>query len=386
MPATYTFNPTSTGRTGTIQSWTVPMSGTYKIEAWGASGTNVSTNNRIGGKGAYISGEIALLKDDVLKILVGQKGVTDDTDGAGGGGSFVVKVDASGQYSLPDGAGKFIPLIIAGGGGGASNNSNGVDASISTSGTPGTGTGAGAGGVDGSGGLGSGYGAGGAGLLTDGADSGWSSGSVKGGYAFVNGGYGGEGVSSIYVHGGFGGGGAAHGNSYIGGGGGGGYSGGSGSGSSGYGGGGGGSYNSGSNQVNTAGEYEGEGLVVITALQTTEVWKTISFNKAAFSIFNIDVNETYFLEYGTTASYGTVAEFGKPINSRDSLSIKIENLQEGQSYYYQVYSMNGTERTNVESSVFTTKRRSALFGETAITNITTDSAAASVEYKGLNIG
>jgi len=91
-----------------IQIWTVPITGNYRIEAYGASGANTQ-NGGLGGKGAIMKGTFYLEKGTQLKILVGQK--PDDTSdnlifsGGGGGGTYVVKSDNT-------------PLIISGGGAG----------------------------------------------------------------------------------------------------------------------------------------------------------------------------------------------------------------------------------------------------------------------------
>jgi hypothetical protein len=98
-----TFTNTSTGRTGTIQSWTVPYTGVYRIESWGARGGDQSPGevsafhcgNPSCGFGRKVRGDFQLTAGTVLKILVGQMGenthCTDtDYDGRGGGGSFVV--------------------------------------------------------------------------------------------------------------------------------------------------------------------------------------------------------------------------------------------------------------------------------------------------------
>jgi prepilin-type N-terminal cleavage/methylation domain-containing protein len=53
-----------------VQEFSVPFSGVYKIEAWGASGGSV--NNSVGGKGAYTSGEIYLDAFEKLYIYVGE--------------------------------------------------------------------------------------------------------------------------------------------------------------------------------------------------------------------------------------------------------------------------------------------------------------------------
>ena len=60
-----------------IQLWTVPYTATYEIEAWGANGgdsTDTHGNDASGGNGAYIKGYIELEKNDIINILIGQKG------------------------------------------------------------------------------------------------------------------------------------------------------------------------------------------------------------------------------------------------------------------------------------------------------------------------
>lgn len=94
-------------------SWSPPVTGTYKIEAWGASGTTINFNVSrqyisYGGKGAYMSGTIKFNGGETLTILVGGSGGNLVSSGLsyGGGGSFVA-------YS------NNIPIVVAGGGGGA---------------------------------------------------------------------------------------------------------------------------------------------------------------------------------------------------------------------------------------------------------------------------
>lgn len=53
--------------TGSVQTFTVPVSGTYKVELWGASNSYNS-----GGYGAYTSGIINLNVDEKLYVYVGQ--------------------------------------------------------------------------------------------------------------------------------------------------------------------------------------------------------------------------------------------------------------------------------------------------------------------------
>lgn len=75
--------------TGSVQSYTIPTSGYYKLEAWGAQGGSYSTT-LYGGKGAYTSGEIYLEKGTSLYIYVGGVGgnntATTNVGGYNGGG------------------------------------------------------------------------------------------------------------------------------------------------------------------------------------------------------------------------------------------------------------------------------------------------------------
>lgn len=100
-----------------IQLFTIPKTGTYRIEARGAHGGNAGTSgtatNYTGGIGAKIRGDFSLTQGEKLEILVGHSGSnrSGSYGGAcGGGGSFVVKEGASVEADI---------LVIAGGGGGA---------------------------------------------------------------------------------------------------------------------------------------------------------------------------------------------------------------------------------------------------------------------------
>lgn len=81
--------------TGEEQIFTVPVTGTYKLETWGAQGGNSLMNgveSGIGGYGGYSSGTMLLKKDDSLYIYVGGRGangivnILDSTGGYNGGG------------------------------------------------------------------------------------------------------------------------------------------------------------------------------------------------------------------------------------------------------------------------------------------------------------
>jgi hypothetical protein len=228
-----------------IQEWTVPATGTYAIEAWGAQGGdtgfgNPSTGDEhyFGSKGARLKGEFELNSGSILQILIGQKG--EPTPGGndwvrlsgGGGGTYVVSS---------------IPLLVAGGGGGHY-------FTQATGGNPGSSVLS----NDPSGGTASGSGGGGGGYSSDGNNSSIA----QGGLSFVNGGVGGSsGRTDWSGDGGFGGGGGGKHGSYPGGGG-------------GYEGGdsqegqqkadGGKSYNAGTNHDNATGVNLGNGKVIIT--------------------------------------------------------------------------------------------------------------------------
>ena len=113
-----------------IQLWTVPHTGKYRIETIGASGGYGEDSVINGGRGARMIGNFMLTKDEIIRILVGQKGERSNSyknAASGGGGTFVVREDNK-------------PLIIAGGGGGVAKMTeqhSGCDASINTTGNAG---------------------------------------------------------------------------------------------------------------------------------------------------------------------------------------------------------------------------------------------------------
>ena len=106
--------------------------GDYRIEAIGAvEGYDSHPNSaQDRGRGARMIGTFSLIKDEIMRILVGQEGGSEDHDwsSGGGGGTFVVR-----KYNTP--------LIIAGGGGGLyylTKRHAGCDASTNTMGILGT--------------------------------------------------------------------------------------------------------------------------------------------------------------------------------------------------------------------------------------------------------
>jgi len=253
--------------TNGIQLWTVPVTGTYTIEAFGAQGG--SSGSRIGGKGVRMSGNFALTQGEIIRILVGQQGQTGGHSqntsqfvSAGGGGTFVVRNPYNTTGSI---------LVIAGGGGGSAENTwtvaDGRGGLTTTDGNSGQGgVSGGTAGAGGGGGDSSGSGPGGAGFSGNGAvDPLNGNASGENSKSFINGGTGGRNARTWggpEIYGGFGGGGGGGGLSA---GGGGGYSGGGGgSWSSQQAGGGGGSYNSGTSQSNQVDSRTGNGQVTIT--------------------------------------------------------------------------------------------------------------------------
>lgn len=110
---TWTFN-----YTGSEQSFTVPCTGNYKMETWGAQGgnTTLTSYGGTGGKGSYASGVIGLNADKKIYIYVGGKG----TDG---NNSRDTTLNAGG-YNGGGNNGSLDSASPAGGGGGGSGISN----------------------------------------------------------------------------------------------------------------------------------------------------------------------------------------------------------------------------------------------------------------------
>ena len=299
-----------------IQEWFVPVSGTYRIEVWGAGETAKSS-----GKGAHLRGDFDMTANTTLKIAVGQMG---EAPGGGHGGTFIGTITNQ-------------PIIVAGGGAGVTNFiSNLSNGSIDQNGSDGN---LGRGGNNGQGGHStefSSYGGGGGG----GFDSNGTAGTNYSGkgVAFVFGALGGTANSSASSsqrkNGGFGGGGAGYATNEPAGGG--GFSGGGGGGYAGKGqingqdrfAGGGGSFNSGNNQINVAGANSGHGKVVITLIQSTSappvitqgvgpLTKTISESETAswlaseLNVTDEDTNASFLTwSVSSAASNGTATVSG----------------------------------------------------------------------------
>ncbi|GAB5390176.1 MAG: hypothetical protein Alpg2KO_31440 [Alphaproteobacteria bacterium] len=231
------------------QIWTVPYSGTYRLDLSGAGGGNASGYSYTIGRGARIEGDRSFTAGQQLMILVGQQGGSAFYSGGGGGGTFVTLGNSYSTSSIVAAAG--------GGGGEGASGGNAYHATTSTSGSSTNNSSSGSGGNGGNSSGSTGWGGAGSGFLNNGGSGGSYGGQS---YAFRNGGAGGPASNSCghAATGGFGGGG---GNGCWGGGGGGGYSGG------GSGGGGGASYTSGLSNLSTTTTYQtGHGYVTITYL------------------------------------------------------------------------------------------------------------------------
>lgn len=115
--------------TGDVQSYTTLLSGTYKIELWGASGGDIA--NHQGGLGGYTSGYIQLDSAQNLYFYIGGQGQNSDIGGWNGGQALTTnqsKYGSSGggatDVRIVNGNwNDFISLksriMVAGGGGGA---------------------------------------------------------------------------------------------------------------------------------------------------------------------------------------------------------------------------------------------------------------------------
>ena len=119
--------------TGNVQSFTVPYTGTYMLETWGAQGGNDTLNLSFtyhqGGLGGYAGGEVSLTKGETICVVVGGQGANtpsitnggynggggnDRSGSAGGGATHIATADGLLASLSND---KSAVLIVAGGGG-----------------------------------------------------------------------------------------------------------------------------------------------------------------------------------------------------------------------------------------------------------------------------
>lgn len=123
--------------TGAEQTYSIPVTGSYKLQVWGAQGGS-GASTKVGGLGGYSSGIINLNASNSVYAYVGGKGTNDPDqtssavvpggfngggygrswsgtthDGAGGGGATDIRIGSNTLYAR---------VIVAGAGGGASDN------------------------------------------------------------------------------------------------------------------------------------------------------------------------------------------------------------------------------------------------------------------------
>ena len=122
--------------TGTEQVFTVPKTGTYKLETWGAQGGK-STDGEKGGFGGYSAGYISLKNSELLYVNVGQTGINgqNSVGGYNGGGDseYVNNGSGGGATCIANNLGLLFELenyknsilIVSGGGGGATTDNAG---------------------------------------------------------------------------------------------------------------------------------------------------------------------------------------------------------------------------------------------------------------------
>ncbi len=105
--------------TGSVQNYTIPETGTYKLQVWGAEGGNA------GGKGGYSEGNIYLTKGTKIFIHVGEAGSKSGNSLCAGGGyngggcAFNTGGGGGGATDIRIGTNNLnYRVIVAGGGGG----------------------------------------------------------------------------------------------------------------------------------------------------------------------------------------------------------------------------------------------------------------------------
>ena len=123
---TFDYSATST------QTYTVPQTGVYTLDLFGAQGGN--TGNGVGGYGGEVKTTIVLRKGDVLSICIGQQGNNSNTtNGTGGITNITGAAQSGGECSYISLARKSVwntsentsrIIMVAGGGGGSATGSN----------------------------------------------------------------------------------------------------------------------------------------------------------------------------------------------------------------------------------------------------------------------
>ena len=123
--------------TGAVQEFIVPLSGYYKLEAWGAAGGTGTGNVTPYGKGGYTAGITYLTKGTIIYVYVGEHGIDQfqSTVAFNGGGAAFAYTGTSQPHiggrgggatdfrlsggAWNDSVGLMSRILVAGGGGGA---------------------------------------------------------------------------------------------------------------------------------------------------------------------------------------------------------------------------------------------------------------------------
>ena len=105
--------------TGAEQTFTAPVSGTYKLETWGGQGEgwpDYIGSTIKGGVGGYASGNVTLTKESTIYVNVGREN-ENGSNGQRGGGSTHISLKTGTLLSLENY--KESILLVSGGGGGS---------------------------------------------------------------------------------------------------------------------------------------------------------------------------------------------------------------------------------------------------------------------------
>ena len=139
-----TYEATDFSYTGAVQEYTVPATGDYLLEVWGAQGGTAYNTSYQGGKGGYSRGIVKLTAGTKLYIYVGGQGKATGTSSTvgtlsgagfnGGGKGVITAYSGTTTWSAPGGGGSDIRIaqdslyarvIAAGGGSGGTRTSDG---------------------------------------------------------------------------------------------------------------------------------------------------------------------------------------------------------------------------------------------------------------------
>ena len=85
--------------TGTVQTFTAPKTGRYKVEAYGAAGGGSTGKRYSAGAGGYYSCDVVLKNGDPLYVCVGEKGLISGGATYNGGGAALSGAGAGGGAS-----------------------------------------------------------------------------------------------------------------------------------------------------------------------------------------------------------------------------------------------------------------------------------------------